>query len=119
MSNQILGMNRNAFINYISDEVSNHPAFNEALGQNMNLRNKVIAFGNKRPTNMGAWADELQNITNHLRRVKASGKAYVRGSDIKDLVYLRKLIRAYKNTSAPKKRRSVASFFKSLFSKKK
>jgi hypothetical protein len=122
--NRVLAMNRNAFTNYIVSEVSNHPAFDEALGQNMNLRNKVIAFGNKRPANMSALADDLKNITEHLRRVKASGKAYVRGSDIKDLVYLRKLIRAYKNTtpkSSPvvKKKKTVGSFFKSLFSKKK
>ena len=116
-------MNRNAFTNYIVSEVSNHPAFDEALGQNMNLRNKVIAFGNKRPTNLNAFADDLQNITDHLRRMKASGKVYVSGSDLKDLVYLRKLIRYYNATpkSSPvvKKKKTVGSFFKSLFSKKK
>jgi hypothetical protein len=118
---RILGMNRNAFTNYIVSEVSNHPAFDEAIGQNMNLRNKLIAFGNKRPVSMDAFADDLKNIIDHLRRVKASGKAYVRGSDIKDLVYLRKLVMAYKNSTpkvAPKKKRSVGGFFKSLFGKK-
>jgi uncharacterized protein YaaN involved in tellurite resistance len=119
--NGVLGMNRNAFTNYIVSEVSNHPAFDEAIGQNMNLRNKLIAFGNKRPTSMTAFSNDLQNMIEHLRRVKASGKAYVRGSDIKDLVYLRKLIMAYKNTSpvVTKKKKTVGSFFKSLFSKKK
>ena len=121
--NRVLGMNRNAFTNYIVSEVSNNPAFDEALGQNMNLRNKVIAFGNKRPTNLNAFADDLQNITDHLRRMKASGKVYVRGSDLKDLVYLRKLIRYYneapKSSPVVKKKKTVGSFFKSLFSKKK
>jgi hypothetical protein len=122
--NRVLGMNRNAFTNYIVSEVSNHPALDEALGQNMNLRNKVIAFGNKRrTTNLNAFADDLQNITNHLRRMKASGNVYVSSNDLKDLVYLRKLIRYYNATpkSSPvvKKKKTVGSFFKSLFSKKK
>jgi hypothetical protein len=55
--------------------------------------------------------------------MKASGKVYVRGSDLKDLVYLRKLIRYYneapKSSPVVKKKKTVGSFFKSLFSKKK
>jgi hypothetical protein len=55
--------------------------------------------------------------------MKASGNVYVSSNDLKDLVYLRKLIRYYNATpkSSPvvKKKKTVGSFFKSLFSKKK
>ena len=109
----ILKMKRSNFVDYVVAEVSNHPAFDEALGQNMNLRNKVISFGSKNPRNLDVWADDLKNITAHLRRLKSTGKVYVRGSDIKDLVYIRKLIREYNQS------RSITGRIKSLFSRKK
>jgi len=111
-NSNILRMKRSNFVNYVVAEVSNHPAFDEAIGRNMNLRNKVIAFG-KNHRNLGAMADDLNKITVHLKRLKSNGSVYVRSADIKDLVYLRNLIKEYKYS------RSIAGRMKTFFSRKK